>query len=104
MDVNLKIDNDKYLIFLMLVVGNYIEDKEDGEFRYICVVKVLLNYKVDVNLCMDNGVSFLYVVCYGGYGNIVDILLSNCVDINLCIEKGVSFFYIVCEMDYGDIV
>lgn len=103
-DVNLKTDNKNFMTPIGLTVGNTNENKEDSQSRRNDTVQVLLDYNADVNLCMGNGASPLYVACQGGLDNTVAILLRNGAKTNLCTEEGASPLYIACELDYGDIV
>lgn len=95
-DVNLKTDNDKYLTPLTLAAGNATEEDEGVDKKNQCeskrngTVQVLLNNGADVNLCMENGASPLYVACQEGHDAVVDILLSKGANINLCMEDGAS--------------
>lgn len=51
---------------------------------------------VNINVLDKKGFSFLYVVCYNGYNDIVCFLFENNVDKNLIDENGISFFWVVC--------
>lgn len=56
----------------------------------------MLENKVDVNFCDENGVSFFYLVCEIGLEIIVNLIFRSGVDLNICMENGVWFFYMVC--------
>lgn len=51
---------------------------------------------VNINICVDDGIFFFYIVCKEGYDKIVEYLIENGVDINLCKKFGVNVFFIVC--------
>lgn len=57
---------------------------------------VLFDNDVDVDICIYNGFSLLFVVCYKGYINIVKLLLKKDVIINIIDKYGVCFLYIIC--------
>lgn len=59
---------------------------------------------MDVNVCMENGISFFFIVCVNGNENIVKLLINNRVDINVYDKDGIGFFFIVCLYGYDNIV
>lgn len=65
------------------------------ENGYDGIVKLLLSYGVNVNLCKENGKIVLYVVIVYGYKMIVEILFNNV--INVCKKDGESVFNKLCE-------
>lgn len=67
------------------------------ENGYDGIVKLLLSYGVNVNLCKENGKIVLYVVIVYGYKMIVEILFYNGVIINVCKKDGESLCYKLCE-------
>lgn len=61
-DVNLKTDNRKYFTQLIIAVGNDTEeDKDNCQSGRNDTVEILLSNGADVNLCMVNGASPLYI-------------------------------------------
>lgn len=59
---------------------------------------------MDVNVCMEDGISFFFIVCVIGNENIVKMLIKKGVDINVYDINGVSVFYVVCLYGYDNIV
>lgn len=65
---------------------------------------MLLDNGVNINLYKKNGYGFFYVVCFGGYENMIKFLLNNGVNINEGMIIGKSFLYMVCCLGYDVIV
>ncbi|XP_065941837.1 serine/threonine-protein phosphatase 6 regulatory ankyrin repeat subunit B-like [Magallana gigas] len=109
-DVNLKTTDENQLTPLTIATGNKTEEKEENDNENSshssrsCTVEVLLSHGADINLCMENGASPLYIACQEGHNNIVDLLVSNGADINLCTKNGASPLLIACEEEHDDIV
>lgn len=55
---------------------------------------------MDVNLCMNDGISFFFVVCLKGYESIVKFLLNYEVDLDLSINFGCNFLFLVSLNGY----
>lgn len=53
---------------------------------YNLILEMLLDKGVDVNLCKEDSIIFLYIVCMYGYVEIVKLFLKNGVNYNLCIN------------------
>lgn len=53
------------------------------EYGYFEIVRFLLNYGVNVNICDEDGFSLLYFVCEEGYFEIVELLLDKRVNIDI---------------------
>lgn len=89
----------------MLAAGNDTKEYgdynngESGAARRDKTVQLLLNNEADINLCMDTGVSPLFLACYDGYDSTVQILLSNGADINIREIRGAEPLTAACLTD-----
>lgn len=64
----------------------------------------LLGNNVDIDLCREDGISFLFIVSCNGYEKIVWILLNNGVNKNKCNKDNESFLFLVILCGYDRIV
>lgn len=82
------------IIFLMVVVNG----------GYVKIVKLLLVYKVDVNVqFLIGNIVFIYV-CVGGYVDVVKVFLEFGVSIEDYNENGYIFFMEVGSVGYVEVV
>lgn len=66
------------------------------------IVQPFLERGANINLCVDDGTSPLYIACQEGHTKIVEHLIKKGADINLCTKSGAnanghSPLYIACE-------
>nr|XP_034308583.1 ankyrin-3 isoform X2 [Crassostrea gigas] len=101
-DVNLKMNENGWTP-LTLAAGNDTEEyenfyhRESGAARRDKTVQILLSNGADINQCLENGASPLFIACIGGHNSTIQLLLNNGADINLCVENGASPLYIACH-------
>ena len=50
---------------------------------YVSIVKVLLDYKADTNLCNKYGTSALHVASGNGHAAVIELLLARSAQINV---------------------
>lgn len=60
-------------------------------------VKLLLDNGANVNLCLEDSTSPLYIACSNGHDNVVKLLLEYRANVNVCRENGYSPLYIACK-------
>ncbi|XP_052703310.1 serine/threonine-protein phosphatase 6 regulatory ankyrin repeat subunit A-like isoform X3 [Crassostrea angulata] len=102
-DVNQKTDDYGGWTPLLFAAGNDTQEygdydhTESGAERKYETIQLLLNHGADINLCMKDGTSPLFVACENGDNSIVQLLLRNRAAINLCQINGTSPLYIACQ-------
>lgn len=109
-NVNLKTTNENYWTPLTLAAGNQIEENNENEkitpteTKRTGTMNLLLSNGADIDLCIENGASPLYIACQEGYDSIVQMLLTKGADINKCTKNGTSPFTIACQEGHESIV
>jgi ankyrin repeat protein len=73
-------------------------------YGHMDIVKYLLSFGADVNLCDSDGHSPLFIASKEGHCDIVKYLVAHNADVNLCDDFGQSPLFIASEEGHCDIV
>lgn len=109
-DVNINTKNDKeYMLTpLMFAVGNDIEgiymQTDLIKNRRDATVKLLLDNKADINLCMEDGLNALILACRYKYDNTIQLLLTEGADKKSCMKNGIRPLHVASENGHDNIV
>lgn len=107
-NINTKNDKDYMLTPLMFAVGNDI----DGIYmqtdlikkRRNATVKLLLDNKADINLCMEDGLNALILACRYKYDNTIQLLLTEGADRKSCMKNGIRPLHVASENGHDNVV